>query len=168
MTDDIARIYRAIIADSGVEATDLKVALDELVLQVRPGIESGAIVLDIDDAIRAAGRAIDKRDGGRVDGVLRSIARGEDALELDDDPVLDLVATLGAGRRKIWRFVTQDDLREMDALRFQNLEAQRIAYKRWREEYQPWIEVLFRHSTIGDAVTANDLPTVLVVGDGAA
>ncbi len=107
MTDDIARIYRAIIADSGVEATDLKVALDELVLQVRPGIESGAIVLDIDDAIRAAGRAIDKRDGGRVDGVLRSIARGEDALELDDDPVLDLVATLGAGRRKIWRFVTR-------------------------------------------------------------
>lgn len=169
MTDDITRIYRAIVADAGADATELKLALDELVLQVRPRVEAGEIVLDIDDAIRAAGRAADKRDGNRVDGTLRAIARGEDSLEMDDDPLLDMVVTLGAGRRKIWRHVNQDDLREMDALRYQNLHAQQLAYKRWRDEYQPWIAVLFRHSTIGAAVEAGDLPTeeVLFGTDGA-
>lgn len=169
MTDDITRIYRAIIADAGTDATELKLALDELVLQVRPRIESGEIALNIDDAIRAAGRAADKRDGLRVDGTLRAIARGEDSFEMDDDPLLDMVVTLGGGRRKIWRHVNQDDLREMDSLRYQNLHAQQIAYKRWRDEYQPWVAILFRHPTIGAAVEAGDLPAdaVLFGGDAA-
>lgn len=158
MSESIARIYRAIIADANTEGIDRKEALDELVLQIRPLVQSGDVALDLDEAIRAEGRRVDERDGGRVDGVLRAIARGDDALDLDDDPVLDLVVTLGAGRRKIWRHVNRDDLREMDSLRYQNLHAQQLAYKRWRDEYEAWVTVLFRHPTIGDAVLANDLP----------
>lgn len=159
MLDDIARIYRAIIADGGTTHVDRKAALDELVLQVRPRVLAGDIDLDIDDAIRAAGRAADERDGNRVDGVLRAIAQGQDSLEIDDDPVMDLVVTLGGGRRKVWRFVNADDLREMDSLRFQNLHSQQLAYKRWRDEYEAWASVLLRHDTIGDAVLAGDLPS---------
>ncbi len=152
------RIYRAVVADAGVDTISRKEALDELVTVVTPLVATGVVVVDADDAIRRVGMAVDDADGRRADAVLRAAARGEDNLDLEGDPVLDLVTVLGDGMRKAWRHVTAGDLREMDQVRYRNMRQSSDAYDRWRRDYEPWLAVLFRHPTLGDAVLAGDLP----------
>lgn len=154
------RIYRAVVADSGLDTISRKEALDELVVQIAPLVRAGKVAVDTDDAIRAAGRLVDDGDGRRADAVLRAAARGEDSLDLDGDPVLDLVTVLGDGMRKSWRHVTADDLREMDQVRYRNMRSAADGYDRWRRDYEPWLTILFRHATLADAVAAGDLPDV--------
>lgn len=159
--DAVTRIYRAIVADAGTEGIARKEAMDELVAQVTPLVRSGVVEVDPDAAIRAEGAACDDADGRRADAVLRAAAEGEDALDLEGDPVLDLVTVLGDGMRKAWRHVTVADLREMDQVRYRNLRRASDAYDRWRREYEPWLEILTRHATLGEAVSAGDLPAHL-------
>lgn len=159
-TETIARIYRGIVADSGTTGIKRTDALDELVRQIEPMWRAGDIRLDVADLIRNLGRRVDEADGQRADDALALIASGADDLSLDADPVLDLSVTLGRGLRKAWRNVTADDLLLMDVARSANVRSVSIAYQtKWRPQIDAWLPVLMRHSTIGAAVLAGDLPT---------
>lgn len=155
----IANLYRAVVADAGTQGITRREAIELVVEQVRPLLTSGDVVLDMDDLIRQAVRRCDESDGNKADHVLAAAAAGEDNLDLESDPVLDLVVTLGRGNRKAWRFVTRTDLDEMNEIRLGNVRAQTTAYyKGWKPQYDAWLPVLFRNPTIGAAVLAGDLP----------
>lgn len=157
--DTISRLYRAIVADSGTEGIRRADALDQLVDQVLPLWRNGQVELNPADLIRAAGRRIDEADGAAADDMLAAIAAGVDDLGLESDPILDRVVTLGRGHRKTWRNVVAADLQEMDANRYGNLRSAQVSYhKRWKPQVDAWLPVLMRHSTIGDAVEAQDFP----------
>ena len=159
MSDDITRLYRAVVADAGTEGITRKDAIEQVVAQARPLVASGAIVLDTDDLIRNMVKRADEADGNRADHVLADIAAGHDDLGLDVEPILDFVVTLGRGRRKAWRFVGRTDLDEMNDIRFGNVRAAQTAYfKGFKPQYDAWLPVLLKHPTIGAAVEAGDLP----------
>lgn len=159
MNDDITRLYRAVVADAGREGITRRDAIELVVAQARPLVQSGALALDTDDLIRQMIRRADESDGNRADHILASVAAGADDLGLDGDPLLDMVVTLGRGRRKAWRFVGRIDLQEMNEIRFGNVRAAQTAYyKGFKPQYDAWLPVLIKHSTIGAAVLAGDLP----------
>ena len=159
MSNDIVRLYRAVVADAGAEGITRRDAIEQVVAQARPLVKSGAITLDTDDLIRQMVRRADESDGNRADHVLASVAAGADDLSLDGDPLLDMVVTLGRGRRKAWRHVTRTDLDEMNDLRYGNVRAAQTAYhKGFKPQYDAWLPVLLKHPTIGSAVAAGDLP----------
>lgn len=162
----IQRIYRAVVADAGAEPIQRLDAIEQVVQQVLPLIELGEIKPDLHAWVSNVVVRVDESDGAKADTILAAIASGQDDLSLDADPVLDLVVTLGRGRRKIWRFVSMADLDEMDELRNANMRAALRAYhKGWKPQYQAWREVLRRNLTIGAAVENNDLPTSAVLFD---
>lgn len=160
MNDDIARIYRAVVADAGREGISRRAAIEQVVLQARPLVESGALVLDTDDLIRQMVKRVDESDGNRADHILAEIAAGQDDLGVDCVAHLDTVAILGKGGRKAVRFIGRADLIEMNEIRFGNVRAAQTAYfKGWKPQYDAWLPVLVRNSTIGAAVEAGDLPS---------
>lgn len=154
----VLRFYRAAVESAGDDGTTRKEALDAVVFLIMPMIAAGQVTVPIEDAIRAAVERADRIDGQRADDVLRSAARGEHSFGTDGDPILDVVVVLGEGRRKTWRHVTRHDLTEMDRLRYRNMRSAADAYDRWRRDFEPWLEVLLRHATLGEAVESGDLP----------
>lgn len=160
-SDDITRIYRAVVADAGREGITRKDAIEQVVAQARPLVSSGALILDTDDLIRQMVKRADEADGNRADHLLAEIGAGQDDLGLDTPEQLDAVAILGRGRRKVMRFVGRTDLDEMNEIRFGNVRAAQAAYfKGFKPQYDAWLPVLLKHPTIGAAVAAGDLPAV--------
>lgn len=169
MNDDITRIYRAVVADAGREGISRKAAIEQVVLQARPLVTSGALVLDTDDLIRQMVKRADESDGNRADHLLAEIGAGQDDLGLNTPEQLDAVATLGRGRRKAMRFIGRSDLIEMNEIRYGNVRsAQTAYYKGWKPQFDAWIPILIRCSTIGVAVEAGDLPGAETLFGGAA
>lgn len=166
MNDDITRLYRAVVADAGREGVSRREAIEQVVQQARPLVAAGSLVLDTDDLIRQMVKRADESDGNRADHVLAQVAQGVDDLSLDADPLLDMVVTLGRGRRKAWRFVGRVDLDEMNELRYGNVRAAQTAYfKGFKPQYDAWLPVLLRQPTIGAAVEAQDLPDLSTLFD---
>lgn len=158
-TEKIRDLYRAVVADAGVESIQRKAAIAEVVEQCQSLVRSGDLKPDLYAWVASVVVRIDESDGAKADSILAAIARGEDDLGLDADPILDLVVTLGRGRRKIWRFVSLLDLDEMDELRNNNVRSVAIAYRdEWKPQYDAWRQILRRNITIGAAVEGGDLP----------
>jgi hypothetical protein len=159
MNDDITRLYRAVVADAGVEGITRRDATEQVVQQARHLVDSGAIVLDTDDLIRQMVKRADESDGNRADHLLADLAAGQDDLGPEVEPLLDYVVTLGRGRRKAWRFVGRIDLQEMNEIRYGNVRAAQTAYfKGFKPQFDAWLPILLKHPTIGAAVEAGDLP----------
>lgn len=156
--DAVASVYREVVAEGGDEPTKRMEAFDIAIERITQLVLDGIVGVPHDQAIRAALMAVDERDGASVDKILSSMAAGQDALDFDADPMLDRIAVLGNGLRKSFRFVTVGDLREMDALRYQNLRSAQEAYDRWRRQYDAWEPCVRRHNTIGAAVSVGDVP----------
>lgn len=155
----ISDIYRAVVADSGTEKIAREQAIHLVAAQVQPLIDSGELVPDTYSWVKALVVSVDRQDGAAADKVLAAIARGEDDLTTDSMPYLDFVVTLGAGQRKVYRFLTLDDLDEMDELRHRNVRSVNRSYhKDWKPTYEGWRAVLRRNLTLGAAVEAGDLP----------
>lgn len=157
----IRDIYRAVVADAGVESIQRKQAIAQVVEQCQALVRSGELTPDLYTWVSSVVVKVDESDGAKADHILAAIARGEDDLGLEADPILDLVVTLGRGRRKIWRFVSLLDLDEMDELRNNNVRSVAIAYRdEWKPQYDAWRRILRRNITIGAAVEQGDLPDV--------
>lgn len=155
---EIRKAYREVVAECEDEGVDLKNATDAVADLVEPRIKDGSLTVPLDDLIRSAVKDVDRSDGSRADTALRAVARGEESIGLDNDPALDMVVTLGKGRRKSLRFVRQADLMLMDELRYSNLRNAQEAYDTWRQTYEPWFQVLGRQATVEFAMRSGDLP----------
>ncbi len=154
-TDDIIRdAYRAAVAaadpDSG---TTLREVVETVKVDLAARIREGSLELDPDDYLPMLIRRVDERDGAMADAVLERHVFGQSALD-DDEATLDVVVTLGAGKRKLWRHVTADDLLAMDEIRYSNVRAAQDAYDRWRSTYSLARRAMAQYPTMGDAVTA--------------
>lgn len=156
----IANLYRAVVADGGVEKVSFQQAVHDVAAQVQPLIDSGALVPDTYSWVKAIVTQVDKADKNSTDETLAAIARGDDDLSLDTPAYLDRVVTLGGGNRKIYRFLTGSDFDEMDELRHRNVRSVNRSYhKEWKPKYLAFSAVLRRNLTLGEAVLAGDLPT---------
>lgn len=155
-TDAVTEEYRRAVAKYG-DTTSAAIKMDMFAiaaeaLQMR--LHSGEIELPIEDALHAALMQADARDGQTADSILARLARGEIGLELWPDPLLDIVVTLGRGRRKVWKHVTADDLSDMADLRNQNTKAARKAERRFISDVQSVYADLVTAGSVG-AMVAN-------------
>jgi hypothetical protein len=146
--------YRRAVAEAGMTGNDVN-KMDAFAFAaeaLRERIHAGEIELPIDDALHAALSVVDKQDGRAADNILARIARGEIGLEIWPDPMLDVVVTLGGGRRKAWRHVTAEDLSGMVDLRKQNTNAARVAERRFIEDVSAVYNDLVNAGSIGAMV----------------
>lgn len=117
-------------------------------------IHSGEIEIPVEDAIHAALSTADSRDGSAADQILARLARGEIGLDIWPDPMLDVVVTLGAGKRKAWKHVTADDLNAMAELRKRNTNAARRAERRFIKDLDVVYDALVLAGSVVQMVEA--------------
>jgi len=153
--DAVIAEYRKAVASRGdrAEGINRQDAFAFANEAIRERIHSGEIEIPMDDAIHAALVAADSREGQQADNILAKIARGEIGLELHPDPVLDVVVTLGAGRRKPWKYVTADDIASMLELRKQNTNSARRAERRFIKNAETIYDSLVTAGTVGQMFT---------------
>ena len=158
MTDfsqTVNRIYQKHLAKFGANGANLRDVMDAARPEIRMMIDSGELHIDMDGVIDAELLAVDESNGKQADRVLAQLASGQSTFDFEgDDPMLEVVVTLGKGLRKQWRDITSTDLVRMDELRFQNMRKQQDAYNAWRTVFSPVASILLHHATIGAAVQA--------------
>lgn len=152
----VAKIYRDTVASYGRDGVDRSVALDAATAKVIEEIKAGRYKVDETAAIRASLVRVDESEGRTADQIIRRAAGTDGAvLEADD---LNVIVTLGAGRRKPWGEVTNEDLKSMNEIRFKNYRQAEQAYSEFNEAYLRLREAVFMHGTIGAAFAASGLP----------
>lgn len=152
--DAVIEEYRLAVAKYGDASTTVN-KLDMFAFaaeRIQMRIHRGEIAIPEEDAIHAALSIADKRDGAAADNILAKIARGEIGLELWPDPLLDVVVTLGRGRRKAWKHVTADDLSDMAELRNENTKAARRSERRFLTDVRAVYAGLVSAGSIGEMV----------------
>ncbi len=155
--DTLTRIYREATAEAGPDGVDRQETMIVAGARVATEIRAGRLELEQESFIRSELHRVDEADGKKADAILRMAATGQGAFVLSDES-LDVVVTLGAGRRKAWRDVTADDLRDMDAVRYKNLRNAQTSYDEWRTSYDAALPVLFQYQTFGAAFSAGGFP----------
>lgn len=133
----IQTYYREAVAahSSPDDVADRQECIKEARDRILEGITDGDIAApDTGDLIARDLLSQDTADKQSADAMIDLLVYGgQDTLDLDD--FLDVVVTLGAGRRKPWRFVSDLDLESMDEVRYANLEKQQSAYSSWRPKF---------------------------------
>lgn len=156
-TDTITRIYREALAEAGPDGADRQEILIVATARVATEIRAGRLEYELDSFIRSELTRVDESDGKRADSIIAAAATGQASFELDES-VLDVVVTLGAGKRKSWRDVTRADLAVMNTIRYRNYKAVRDSYQDWFKSYQAVVPVLVEFETFGAAVEAGGFP----------
>lgn len=117
--------------DSADKQECIKLAADRILEgiangEIEPPELGGQVKRDLSDQ--------DESDKNAADHMIDVLVfGGQDTLDFDD--LLDVVVTLGGGRRKPWRFVNEYDLESMDEVRYGNLAKQQAAYSAWRPKF---------------------------------
>jgi hypothetical protein len=152
---NVARIYREAVASYGPSGADRQEAFASAYATILNEIRNKRMVIDLEAAIRSELVKADESDGRAADGVLRRAATGDAPIVPAD---LDVIVTLGKGKRKQWADVSADDLAEMHDIRYQNYRAAKTSYEEFREMYYTLRPVLFQHKTFGAAFEAGGFP----------
>jgi len=155
--DTITRIYREALAEAGPEGADRQEVLMVAAARVAMEVRSGRLAYTIDSFIQSELIKVDESDGKKADTIIRAAAIGQASFDLSD-AVLDVVVTLGNGRRKSWRDVNSDDLVAMNEVRYRNYKAVRDSYQDWFKSYRAIAPVLLQYKTFGAAVAAGGFP----------
>lgn len=154
--DAVVSEYRTAVAKYGNASTHVN-KLDmfaHATEAIRQRIHDGELAIPLEDAIHAALNVADARDGSAADNILAKIVRGEIGLTMWPDPMLNIVVTLGKGRRKAWRHVTAEDLSDMAELRNQNTKAARRSERRFVKDVEAVYADLVSAGSIGVMVEA--------------
>ena len=160
-----ARIYRETVQSyKGADVTREEI-IQQATATVMNEIRAGRYTLDIETAVRRELIRADESDGKIGDRYITRAARGDVPL-IDDD--LDVVVTLGAGRRKCWRDVEPQDLIQMREIRFRNYQSVRDAFQEFAADLEAVLPVVRQHGTFGAAVEAGGFPPADVKFEGAA
>ena len=148
--------YRRAVANRGDRADGInrQDAFAHAAEALRARIHSGEIEIPVEDALHSALMAADGREGAAADSILGRVARGEIGMDLWPDPLLEVVVTLGAGRRKPWKFVTAEDVRSMVDLRRANTRAARRAERRFIKDAETVYDDLLAAGTVEQMVAA--------------
>ncbi|TIH33825.1 hypothetical protein [Subtercola vilae] len=155
--ETVTRMYREATAEAGPEGAERQDTFMVVSARIATEISAGRLTYELDTFIRSELMRVDESDGKKADAILRVAATGQGVFEITDE-LLDVVVTLGAGRRKAWRDVTASDLRDMDTVRYRNLRNAQLAYDVWRESYDAALPVLVRFGTFGAAAEGGGFP----------
>lgn len=160
-THRVRAIWREVISESDPQEGTTKAEAREVAAErIRELIDSGDLKIPVDTAINAAIDKADTDDGKATDRVLRALIDGTWCMEYEDDPILDYVVKLGAGKRKPWRHVDKDDLVEIEQARYRNLRNAQNAYDEFRGYYDQALPVLMQHATLGAAAQSGAFDTL--------
>lgn len=151
----IRRIYRETIAAYGAEGVDRREAMESALATVMVEINAGRLDLGLESAVLAELRKADEADGRDADTIITRLSYGQVPITEDD---LDVVVTLGKGRRKVWRDVTGDDLVQMRELRRENYLKAKGAFDEFASNVNRLLPVLFEFRTVGEAYTSGGFP----------
>lgn len=162
----VTAIYREVVGNADeTEGASRQDAFTQATALLLALVDAGDLKPPVDEVIRAALLDADRRDARNADTVLRKAIRGgEECLDLDGDPILEVVVSLGGGRRKPWRSITAVDLQEMDDLRYRNVRFQQDAYNAWRDDYTVALSAVVQYGTFGNAHTAGGFVPLKPVG----
>ena len=155
--DTITRIYREALSEAGPDGADRQEVLIVAGARVATEVRAGRLAYTLDRYIQSELIRVDESDGKKADTIIRVAATGQGAFDLSD-AVLDVVVTLGNGRRKSWRDVNSDDLVAMNKVRYHNYKAVRDSYQEWFKSYRAIIPVVLQYKTFGAAVAAGGFP----------
>ena len=151
----ITRVYREAVASYGRDGADRAEAIESALSTLMVEVRAGRLQLDLERALRKELQAADESDGRSADAILKRAAYGDMPL-VDAD--LDVIVTLGAGRRKAWHDVTPADLKLMNDIRFENYRKVKSSYSEFNAAYMVVREVVFEHRTFGEAHVAGGFP----------
>ena len=146
--DTIRRIYRETIATYGSDGVDRQEAMESALATVMVEIRAGRLELNLEHAVLSELRKADEADGRSADAIIDRLAYGLVPLTDDD---LDVVVTLGKGRRKPWGSVTGDDLVQMREIRRENYLKAKGAFDEFAASVNRLLPVLFEYRTVGIA-----------------
>lgn len=155
--ETITRIYRDALAEAGPDGADRQEILMVATARVATEIRAGRLEYEVDSFIRSELLRVDESDGKKADAIIATAATGQGSFELDEAS-LDVVVTLGAGRRKAWRDITHADLAQMNMIRYRNFKSVRDSYQEWFRNYRAVSPVLVEFETFGAAVAAGGFP----------
>lgn len=151
----ITRVYREAVASYGDDGVDRPEAIESALATLMVEVRAGRLEIDAERALRAELQKADEADGRSADSILRRAAYGEIPLTADD---LDVIVTLGRGRRKSWRDVTPLDLKQMNDIRFENYRKVKTSYSEFNAAYMMVRDVVLQHQTFGAAWEAGGFP----------
>ena len=156
VADTYRQEVRRIVEHTGT-AADRKDASAAAVAILVEQAKRGTIQVDLEAYFAEQVKHADELDGAKADTILAK-ATDTGALTLFDVD-LDVIVTLGKGKRKPWNFVTLDDLVEMNTIRFENTRRVQAAYRNdWLPKFYAVAEVLDAYLTFGDAYRAGGFP----------
>lgn len=138
-------------APDGAQRRDLYEEAAEI---IQGQYDRGEIEISLDKAIRAALNEADKQQGAAADKIIDDLRKGIGDLQLDGDPILRTVVTLGKGLRKSWEYVTVNDLLILDDQRRTNLKNAQEAFDIWENNLDVILPIVGEHVTVGAAVRA--------------
>lgn len=146
--ETITRVTRETVASYGdqfvLQAELEESAIATLMVEVR----AGRLDVDVEKALRAEIRNVVASDGRAADGIIRRMALGDVPITTED---LDVIVTLGAGRRKSWGSVTPEDLDSMNELRYRNYKSARESFQEFNANVTAVRGMFGDHATIADA-----------------
>lgn len=151
----IRRIYRETIAAYGAEGVDRREAMESALATVMVEINAGRLELGLEAAVLAELRRADEADGRDADAIITRLSYGQVPI-LEDD--LDVVVTLGKGKRKVWREVMGEDLVQMRELRRENYLKAKGAFDEFASNVNRLLPVLFEYRTVGEAHANGGFP----------
>lgn len=162
MTDDpqfdwettVSNTYAGVVGEADPDAgIGRQEAMEIATSRILSAIDSGNVKIDLADVVKRALLHADSRHGKRADDLIEATHKGLLTL-FDSVDELNTVVTLGAGRRKLWRHINDDDLIAMDSARYKNIANAQDAYGRWRASFEPTWQKLRIHKTIEKGLAA--------------
>lgn len=151
----IQRVWRETVASYGAAGVNRREAVEAAENTLMVEIAAGRLTLDTRRAVRSELRRIDEADGRAADSMIEKLAYGQTALIAAD---LDVIVTLGKGRRKAWHDVVPADLAAMVELRQENVNKARASMEAFRMAVARIRETVFVHGTVGAAFEAGGFP----------
>ncbi|MBK0420389.1 hypothetical protein JD276_15275 [Leucobacter sp. CSA1] len=151
----ITRVYREAVMSYGDDGVDRPEAIESALATLMVEVRAGRLEVDVERALRSELQKADEADGRSADAILQRAAYGEVPLLAED---LDVIVTLGGGRRKAWCDVTPLDLKQMNDIRFENYRKVKRSYLDFNAAYMKVRDVVLQHQTFGAAWKAGGFP----------
>lgn len=146
--------YRRIMIESGDDGMSSAKALDIAAGRVVRMVEGGDVEApDLHMTLVGIGKRVDRAHGNRADSIIAKMAQGQFHL-FEDRDLLETIVTLGDGRRKSWKFVTANDLKEMREVRQRNMKAAVESFTAFEASYNSVLKTVLEHNTVGAAAAA--------------
>lgn len=158
LEQQLTHLYSEVGGDAGVLGIDRPIAFSATIEKARAsGLLDKLTDADLESYATFMLRQIDSKQGGVADSMIRDAAAGKVILSGVDDARLDMMATLGNGRRKLYRHITATDIEEMILTRQKHARSSVRASASFETDGRQVISRIAAFGTLGAAAVAGAL-----------